>query len=556
MKSPKKLVLFLSISGAVWMNLYPELLFVKKTETGFDSIDSDHKDQRIEKEIAELLLKYQWPLCIGSQLHESEQKELLAAGKPRAEELFIEKKLREKTGDNSLGVVFIPTTLYELFAIAHIFDKQEDSNALQKTIAEYLDDDLVFPRDARKYVIDLKPIINSKDSAAKIREKIGLVYERSNALFYKRDGDISAHSYMNKKCVQELFLRYPELKQTENSSLLSDALEKKIVAEVTFLIDTLLFSSDGIRRPRRLYLPNKAMGKCPKELSEHLAQEKTNNLIAKTIALEYEAREQNKGILLRGSSFPIVQVAGIGEDAKKKRVAGSTLSNESVYDINKESGLYATRERSFEEAYKEKSNNLYSISFGNSLFAGSLEDCGACAYSFLSGYRLDDSASKPLFKEAGYALLIDKKEYILTNNANLFFISSLSPLAALLQKGEYFHSRTKAAISLKSSKGSSIRGLVNGQLIDPTGVILITRDPLKHAALFSQFLVDNGRIIQVGNESDLSPEEKKFVDDLKAAHIDASKFYKTIQFITPKIQNVITKTKERIKEKAKPAAAG
>ena len=537
------------------MNLYAELLIVKKTETGFESLGVEDAE-KIQKDLAEVLLNYQWPMCIGSPLTASEQTELLSPGKPRAEELFIEKKLREKTGDNSLGVVFIPTALYELFVVAEIFKTRGMSNGLQKATIDFIDGTIKRPYQEAMYDINLESIINSKDSAVNIRKNISLVYDRSNALFYKREGGKSAHSYINAQLGFDLLSRYPELKEAENASLLSDAFEKRAAEELAFLITTVRsFYRAG--NPEALYLPglyllsNGTQG-FANQLAQCLPQEASNKLIAKTIALEYEARELNKGILLRGTSFQEFQVGGIAKDAKKKKLAGNTLhSDETISERNKESGYYKERSMSFEEAYKTKSNNLYSISFGNSLFAGCLKDWTACAYNFLNGGRVEGRVEQSMFKAAGYALFIDKKEYVLTNNANLFFISSLSPLAALLQEGEYFHSRAKTAIAKKTPRGDLIKGLHDGILTDPTGVLLIIRDPLKHAALFSQFLVDNGRIIQTGNESDLSPEERKFVDDVKSAHVEASKFYKAIQFITPKIERIVAKTKAAVKAKNK-----
>ena len=554
MKYLSMLFLCFSLAGIASMNLYAELLIVKKTETGFEPLGA--KDtEKIQKDLAEVLLSYQWPMCIGSQLTASEQTALLSPGKPRAEELFVEKKLREKTGDNTLGVVFIPTALYELFVITEIFRTRGSSNGLQKTVLEFLDEGFNPIPEARRYDIHLQAIINSKDSAAEIRKNIGFVYDISNVLFYKKGQSKSAHSYINGQLGWDLLSRYPELKQSENASLLSDALEKKALGELALLLERFL-SFYKQSNPEALYLQDSRTDQraimCANKLAERLIQEKTNKIVAKTIALEYEAREMNKGILFRGSSFIEIQVGGIAEDAKKKIVAGSTLnSHESIWERNKESGRFEQRNMSFEEAYKTKNNNLYSISFGNSLFAGCLKDCEACAYSFLYGARVGKETSRSILKATGYALFIDKKEYVVTNNANLFFIASLSPLAALLQRGEFFHSRAKAAIAKKIPIGSSIWGLMSGLFTDPTGVMLITRDPLKHAALFSQFLVDNGRIIQTGNESDLSPEERKFVEDVKSAHVEASKFYKAIQFITPKIEKIVAKTKATVKAKNK-----
>ena len=73
MKKGKKLALCLSLASVACRDLYAELLIVKKTATGFESINTG----KIQKDLAEILLTYQWPMCIGSQLTASEQVELL-----------------------------------------------------------------------------------------------------------------------------------------------------------------------------------------------------------------------------------------------------------------------------------------------------------------------------------------------------------------------------------------------------------------------------------------------------------------------------------------------
>lgn len=77
-------------------------------------------------------------------------------------------------------------------------------------------------------------------------------------------------------------------------------------------------------------------------------------------------------------------------------------------------------------------------------------------------------------------------------------------------------------------------------LVDPTGVLLITRDPLRHAQLFSKFLSEkdsagsykNARIIQTGDARSLAAEEQNFVTEVMQAQQEAAQFYRQVRVKT------------------------
>src|SRR5579872_6730892 len=99
---------------ALCQPLYAELLVVKKDAAGMIAA-LDNADEARYLAAMNILMKYQWPMCTISQLTEDEQKELLSPGVPAAEENFIRKKI--KALDQNLDVVFVPTTIYELFCL-------------------------------------------------------------------------------------------------------------------------------------------------------------------------------------------------------------------------------------------------------------------------------------------------------------------------------------------------------------------------------------------------------------------------------------------------------
>ncbi|MCX5923025.1 MAG: hypothetical protein NTU89_00485, partial [Candidatus Dependentiae bacterium] len=71
-----------------------ELLIVKREHNLFKSL-SEKERLKYGEGIAQIFLKYQWPTCIASQLTKEEQDELLTSGVPQAEEIFIQKKIKE-----------------------------------------------------------------------------------------------------------------------------------------------------------------------------------------------------------------------------------------------------------------------------------------------------------------------------------------------------------------------------------------------------------------------------------------------------------------------------
>jgi hypothetical protein len=92
-----------------------------------------------------------------------------------------------------------------------------------------------------------------------------------------------------------------------------------------------------------------------------------------------------------------------------------------------------------------------------------------------------------------------------------------------------------------------------GWLEDTTGVILITRDPLRHAELFSNYLAENGRLIQTGDNSLLSEEERTFMEEAVQSQKEAARFYKSVRLVTPKIKAYTKKLKERVRAKKEKA---
>ena len=483
--------------------------------------------------------------CASRQsLPEKEQNELLSSGQPCAEEFFIQKEINEQLKGNSYYVVFIPTTIYELFCITQVFEAKDQFNPFQAQAEDTLGES---KRD-EKHWSDLRKILNSDETAPVIRKQMFDIYAEINKTFFWGRAK-NASFYINNSLAAELFSKYPLLKNSVNDLHFSSTIQSHANEFAQSLTERILrahkpFNDNPIywRIGRGAFsLMNEEMGR----LVASLKTEPQTNILAKIIALEYEARRQNKALLLRGTSLEEFQIS-LGKNPKNAALLGSTLmKQECEFDEH----THERHDIPFETAYLEKKNEPYSISFGNSPFAGAMRDTTACAYYFLGGSRVYSEA-KGLPRTAGYALLIDKKSYIQDQCGNLFFIPPLASIAALFQHSELFHPRTKAAVSLKEKdKVISIRGLFGWYIKDPTGAIVITRDPLRHAALFSEFLAANAQIISRGA---LTAEEKKH---MKEAHIKAAKFYKAAQKGLRALQRAAKKKRHKRSPEAEKKAA-
>ncbi len=485
--------------GMVHTTTYASLLIVKKTETGFAPLDD--ADKKHNDAMASMLLKYEWPMCIANtDLTADEQKELLAPNKPNAEELFIQKKLTEKFGQDIYHVVFIPTTVYELFCLSKVSDDYDTSpsNALdaqqKKLETAFLSG--VRIDGYRRSNISIQDIINTPhEKAANIRKRIYKRYTTESRFFYEdQDNEFNetAFFHVNRALASELFNYCPDLQHCTSTSQISKEFESKALQFADHVMKKSIYGEE---------------------------------VEAQTIALDYKAKAMNKGLLFRGTdSIKVDQ----GRETPKTSVLEKTgLDNPDMKYRGELAGttIYeATTLKDVGGGHKKKTLKPYSLSFGNSLFAGRKKDSGATAYTYLCrGSSLEF---------VGYVLFIDKQAYIQHQCHNLFFISPLAPLAALFNGGEWFHSRSKVAIPYKKAKKTiAIDGLSRGgTLSDPTGVLLITRNPLHHAALFSKFLADNMQVINGSSVQNLTEVERKAYDaKMKESQALAGKFYKSVK---------------------------
>jgi len=470
----KQLLMIMSLCAFNFI-MHAELLVVKRGGEGF--VQLDEKDEVNKDAIANVFLKYEWPMVIANTaLTKQEQDELLTADKPYAEEEFIRNKLKQI--DERYDVVFIPTSIYEIGIIGLMGDfgnKFYKSRGRMEEINEsYVPQDPLenavqnFIR--TKYYISLADILVTGDSINVAYKKIYAVYTRANAFFYPE-----AFFYVNNALIAKLFDAYPTLKSNHNGQAVSVDLESK-ASQIYTVLESVGFKPNA-------------------------------TILSQVLSIEYEARKKNKGLLLRGAPERFLSVVGEGE------------SPIAVMDTMIQEKYFFT---DVAKAYKEQRNKRYSVSFGNSLFAGWFEDKLGCVYDYLS-------------RRPGYALLIDKKAYVRTHNNDLFLIAPLAPIVAIFSAGQWFHSRTKLAAGM-----GEVMGMKAGSkhfVIDRTGIFEIERDPLIHAQLFSAYLAKNMRIIWGSAKeipSNFSAEEKAIYaerqeQELKKNQEQAAKSYASIR---------------------------
>jgi len=509
-------------------SLFAELIIVKKEDNKLVAL-TDSDIQKYGSKITEILQKYQWPMCIASDLTEEEKVQLLRSDKPCAEEQFIQRKLQESIDpyDCDLQVVFVPTTLYELFMIQQFFS-QEDS-MLRKSVNQWLRVDQWSARnpDSYKKSIDLGSIVDNPDldlqtmytkifglNVQAVYKKIFETYKCENDRFIKSEQ--SALLEFNNELALKLFLACPELQDSIDGIHGS----KKIELRSTSIVKQLIQENITLKEKNKINYFPRCVNYNDKIYSMVTGfSSKINfSIIERYKNHEYEARELNKALLVRGTSCEKFDVTVEGIQSSHT-LLGNSFRNYQWEDVYDENGKYKSYERrSFVEAYKKQQVAPYSVSFGASLFGGFIRDNGACAYCYLTR---DHSSIR------GYSLFVDKQKYIEDRESNLFFIPPLSTIASLFGDGEYFHPRSVAVMAKKTDKKQSIEGMAELKLRDPAGIFLIERDPLHQAELFSNFIAKNGRIIQ--DDSEILEEDEKIIQNILVAQMKAAQDYKAIR---------------------------
>ncbi len=520
----KKIFIFLLLSFDVYVHAH--LLVVQKNEKKFFEPLSDANIAKYKDDILNVLVHYTWPSCIAYDLSDDEKSKLLVS-EQGAEQNFVRQKLQEI--NKNLDVIFVPTTLYELFYINFYLNKMKKQCAEKSSREEklYLTDPEYIDLEVSNGLEEIENILNQDKSTVQ-----NIVNEKNK----KSQKKISPAEYVKEQinelsqtCNQKLFenkdaFGYPDLLKVHQKfvSMLFSGTNFNVIADlekfiyqgrsdiknrlILDLMQTQKDVSKNIKNSKKCsifydWMTNTADEYDPsmnESLPEYsgryglihilnfLKKEQDNQIVQKVIDIEYEAAKSNKGLLFRGSD--LIQAKG---PEKSLKIIGTTQH------------LGATLE----------SQGLFSMSFGISLFAGAFFYIDAMAYAYLTDF-------------GGYALFVDKFDYVDNYNSNLFLIPGLTIEMALFGAGVWFHPRSKPVTLDKSKHDKPIIGIVTGAIYeevikDPYGIFLITRDPYRQAYLFSKYLVENGKIIGNLDVSSLLEDEKIPLDILNNQKIHA-----------------------------------
>jgi hypothetical protein len=436
-----------------------ESIVMKSTIYGMEAL-SDKDIATHGEVVSQILQKYQWPMCQDSELTPEEKHELLS---PEGnEERFLEQKLNgvipTSERDNfEFVVIFVPTTLYELFCTAEIlrfYNKKTKTFFAQLCLST-----------TGKDFINLEPALNSSSSA--LATKIEL--ESYDRQFHElRDSQLQSkypilESY--RLFALQLFKYHPPLEMAATKDYFAMHLEQQSIYLAYYFIRKIIKeidSSDGL-----LSFLEKG-----KTQLQFFKSERYIGIIESYIKKEFKAHKQNQVLLVRGTS---IFDCTIGNSNNK--LVASTMRDQTM--------------------------KPYSISLGSSLLTGIIHESDVCPYTYL---RIHNHEKE---KVIGYILFVSKSTYYKNRNNKLLFILPLSTMANLNSRTPYSHPRVTAATTEDTSTTCEVFGIYytgSQKIKDSSEVLLVRRDPLEHASLFFKYFVDHHEVIC---NSSLLPKEVK-----------------------------------------------
>jgi len=463
-------------------------------------------DEKEDKEafdiFFELYIKYTWPtsLITARELNQEDRKIFAPAIK---EDDILRQKIKETDRLALYDVIFIPNVLTELFLLQLYLNKQEplctEINALWDNFFSPGRGGLSkFDNIVEDYMKGTEEAAGGKDFYAhcktvnKACKSISLLLHVSCGSFLQRFHEI--HTKETKEPTPTRQKLGTEFFYENRYALLADILEK-------FPEPKKVERKDPAENSKQTQIEH-----IKKELDD-IKNNKYHGIIAQTLDLHYGARNTNRALLFRGTGELLI-VDKVGKIKTSKPPTDQQVKLIDVSLIKMQAGLKGVLEvvdtalfsslESIASAYQKKLFKPRSISLGIFLFGGFIKDpgaAGACAYNYFN---------KP--EAIGYSLSINKQVYVNNYCNNLFYIAPLALETIASVFGEFFHARTKAVIQELPKTPIPINGFPPARkFIDTKEVLLITGDPLEHAARMSQFIADNASIIKVpaGKENEV-----------------------------------------------------
>lgn len=447
-----QLLLVISISFS-WIGFsYAEYIIYKKGPTPLPITD-----QKEYVKIYTILMNYQWPMVIGyaNKMSPDELQEI-SSPKESAEVQFLRKKIKEVSSD--YDIVLLPTILYEFFVLAHVGKIPELS----------------------KFNIMMQETPNNSITSLQMKEFIENPQTPIQSWYdYYRKINMKQETLLAHQAVNNALVEY--LKKFDKSATTLSNIFKKYINQITLEMSALM---DFKNNPSLAYL-------------------NSPQAIKSLLGAEIEALRTNSGLLYRGGRPLSLYVVGrptatqqAQEPIEMYFLAEMKNQTPTFAELKER---YVKRQKSLEFTPWQAGTPLGSISFGNSLLAGYLGDPGACAAVYFHN-RL------------GYALLVNKHDFLFGSLKNILNQSLFSTLVGLCAEGEYFHSRTVSYVD-HVIPVTNFKGLADTLPFDKAGLLLRQGNPLQKSYELSDYFAHHSLILRLADGTfSPSPERiKKYV---------------------------------------------
>ncbi|MBM3893254.1 hypothetical protein FJ365_02530 [Candidatus Dependentiae bacterium] len=470
--------LFLSLFLVIAVpRLQADYLIVKKVagadgRTALQAVGLDNTTVDQQNKLYQIMMTYEWPMSSVSYAVGNIsplEADALFADRASAEQDFIRAKIQDAPQLGAdFDLIFVPKTLYELCALNYLFNMPaQDFAYLLAYFIElhYLQNGKIHSAKASCYDVqaaflaglDIKGVSDpvedtfwsSLDAVAVFIQKRfpGMACRKTTLqqLIFLINQSMGA-------CLLSVGLDDPTVVQQqikETGSTHVETLLKNITSQVPLLhpvISNLSFSRDDEARffcsMEFKYIFNRLL----------LDEQK---FLLSMMSAEYDLHAHNHGFLVRGASLSSHLEGGLLD-------AVSSLCNAVDFDSRP---------------------SAHSLSYGNSLFAGSIRDKGACTCNYVLG-SCDC-----------YVLKVNKKKFVLKDSCSqLLFISPMPTLMALFGRGEVFHSRTR----LYAQPGELKRGIaaLGRTVVENPSYLYSIGDKFEQELLFQTYFAEHACFIK------------------------------------------------------------
>jgi hypothetical protein len=485
-----------------------------------------------QAELYRIMMTYQWPMSVAAyefgKITKDEAEVLfkpvkvVEPGADAGEQGFIRKKIHESAllGPD-FDLIFVPKTLYELFALSYFCtlstinrsllldqfltlatcksNNKLLEGSLSATYANYYKYNLIGYDFYKSVFHQLDEVGFSDEFTMKNRPRyVSLTVRHSGPYGSLREGEEllpEVYPFCNfyfdlNKAFAESMLSADFIRGESAPTVASieSAIYPNAIALAKSYLDLFKQSYNFAQGPRvegrdELFFKELTSSVSSKKILSALkgtiSDENVELLLKEIIYLEYLFKARNEGFLLRVPGWNLDLVA-------QRKTKLPSQKNPALIDTATSFGYMQSVPEPVDARFRRKFLGGHSLSFGNSLFAGVFFDPGACVYDFA------------LENETCYALRIKKYDYVTSHCDGLFIISPLPTLGAMLADGELFHSRT-----LVVNPNLERKGHISGYLGQLPDFLRGDGEYFQQEWWYQMYFLENAYVIK----SPISPEE-------------------------------------------------